>query len=203
MKHEDAILKLLLEGKSYSNIKAELGVHAPQIAAVANKYLEPTPRGEKRETKRDFNDQQKRLKKLQEDYQAQLVRTTLLEENNRMLYSERILKFEELNALKKDLGILRNGYNEVLILNQKWSSVHKDLKKRFEVSEQQHKKLQDEVKVMKHQKENALVRFNEIIKSLEEGGKKYFHCVPDWAWKKIKEMSPDNISSFANNNSNL
>jgi len=49
MKHEDAILKLLIEGRSYSYIQAQLGVYPSQIAAIVNKYFKlPVTNGKRR-----------------------------------------------------------------------------------------------------------------------------------------------------------
>lgn len=196
MKHTDAILKLLIEGRSYSHIQAQLGVYPSQIATVVSKYLEPTIKCDKTTIKRELNDQQKRFHQLQEDYKTQSESASILEENHRKISTQLNLQSQELNTLKKFLETLRNNYNKALLNNQEWSFANKGLKTRLEVSAQKHKELHEKLKVKEQQQENALNRFNEVIKSLEKEEMESVFFIPDWAWPKIKELSPSNLQAF-------
>jgi chromosome segregation ATPase len=196
MKHTDAILKLLMEGRSYSYIQAQLGVYPSQIATVVSKYLEPTIKGDKTTIKRELNEQQKKFYQLQEDYKTQSESVGVLEKNNRKMCTELNLKSQELNTLKKFLETLRNDYNKAFLTNKESSSAYNDLKKRLEISEQKRNELHEKLKVKEQQQENALIRFNEIIKSLEEQEWEHVIFIPKWAWPQIKELSPDNLQAF-------
>jgi len=68
---------------------------------------------------------------------------------------------------------------------------------RLETITQERNALEEQVKLWEQQKENAQIRYNEIIKSLEEDENKHFFFIPKWGWKKIKELSPAILQASA------